>query len=183
MDRSDFGTTRKEFVGETPGAADTALSRAIVEAMRSGAGTAGAIVQAIRHTGEPMVRRRHALMAALSRGKGLVRVPLSMITAETPVLALDLRAGRSLSGDFRRILGPGSSRKLDDGTTEREWTLTEAGGRRDAGRVPYALREATNAMRPAYCAVPFGALDAGEALKLRAVFGARGVTLALLFVE
>lgn len=36
---------------ETAGAADTALSQAILEAMRSGAGTAEAIVQATRRTG------------------------------------------------------------------------------------------------------------------------------------
>lgn len=183
MERNDSGTTRKEFVGKGQGAADTVLSQAVVEAMRSGAGTAGAIVQATSHTGEPLVRRRHALMAILSEGKGLARVPLSMITAETPVLTLDLRAGRSSTGDFRRFLGPGSSKKLEDGTTVRLWTLTEAGGRRDRGRVPYALREVTNPMRPAYCAIPFSALDAGEALRLRAVFGAGGVTSALLFVE
>lgn len=164
-------------------AADAVLQQALVEAMRNGAGTAGAMVQATRSTGRSMAARRHALMAMLSEKRCLVRVPLSMMTAETPVIALDMRPGCSSTADFRRLLGPGSSGKLEDGTTSREWTLTRAGGKPASGRVPYAIRDATNVMRPASYAIPFSALQAGEALRLRAAFGASGLISALLFVQ
>lgn len=122
-------------------------------------------------------------MTMLSEGLGLVRIPLSMITTETPVLDLDLRNGGSSAAEFRMRLGPGSSRKPGDDPTGREWTLIRADGRSDPGKVPYAMRETTNVMRPASCRIPFSPLQEGEALKLRATFGPKGLISALLLVE
>lgn len=145
--------------------------------------TAGELMERTRFTGAPLVRRREALLAILSSGNALAKVPLGMIVDETLIYDLAMVPAETTAQQVRRIIGPVTRVEKLSGAMLRVWVLHRMEGTMPTHTPPHRLRESVNPMRPTGLALPFTRLEPGERLEMRAEFRKGLLTTYRLTVE